>query len=110
MELCPKGMEATMYALLAGAHNLGGVVSQNCGALLLQRLGVTPQGAIGESRVFENLWLASAIGTCFPLLTIALLFKLIPDLKQTDKLLDDSTTATSGSLWRQWTSKENTGD
>lgn len=107
-QLCPKGMEATMYALLAGAHNLGGVVSQNCGALLLQRLGVTPSGAIGESHMFENLWLASAVGTCFPVLTIALLFKLIPDLKQTDKLLDDSATATSGSLWRQWTSKENT--
>jgi hypothetical protein len=30
-QLCPKGMEATMYALLAGCHNLGNTIASNCG-------------------------------------------------------------------------------
>merc|ERR1719408_394241 len=53
--LCPKGKEATMYALLAGSHNLGNTIGSNCGALLLEWLNVTPSGAIGESDKFANL-------------------------------------------------------
>merc|ERR1719171_164362 len=40
--LCPKGMEATMYALLAGSFNLGGSMSSNFGAVVLNALGVQP--------------------------------------------------------------------
>ncbi len=38
-QLCPPGMEATMYALLAGCHNLGNSISANLGAYMLQLLG-----------------------------------------------------------------------
>merc|ERR1719359_546054 len=44
-QLCPKGMEATMYALLAGCHNLGGTIASNCGALVLHMLHCEPSGA-----------------------------------------------------------------
>merc|ERR1719409_962534 len=57
-QLCPKGMEATMYALLAGCHNLGGAISSYFGAYVLHLLKVDPQGAQGETQQFENLWLA----------------------------------------------------
>lgn len=102
--LCPKGMEATMYALLAGCHNLGGSLASNCGALLLHRLGCRPNGAVNESHAFDNLWVASLVSTLLPLGSIALLFHLVPDARQDEALLDDESQAdaTAGSLWRRW--------
>ena len=44
-QLCPPGLEATMYALLAGCHNLGGTISSATGAWVLQVLEVQPSGA-----------------------------------------------------------------
>jgi hypothetical protein len=103
-QLCPKGMEATMYALLAGCHNLGNTIASNCGALVLRNLGCKPSGQPGEDAVFDNLWKASAMSTLLPMLTLILLPWLIPDAYQTDKLLeDDDRDATSHSLWKQWT-------
>jgi len=103
--MVPQGMEATMYALLAGCHNLGNFVSANCGALLLDELGVRPTGAIGEGAMFDKLWTASLIATVMPLVSICSLFWLIPDKYQTEKFTDDlgeSESATSGSLYKQW--------
>merc|ERR1711971_560551 len=57
--LCPKGMEATMYALLAGCHNLGNTIAANCGAVLLEWLQCAPSGEKGESDQFKHLWVAS---------------------------------------------------
>merc|ERR1719450_1941102 len=69
-QLCPKGMEATMYALLAGCHNLGNTIASNCGALVLEWVGCNPSGRPGESREFDRLWVASLITTMLPLVTI----------------------------------------
>jgi len=97
-QLCPKGMEATMYALLAGCHNLGGSVASNCGAAMLEYMKVKPTGSNNESHQFDKLWIASLISTALPLATVALLPWLIPDAKQTDTLISDDADATSGSL------------
>jgi len=106
-QLCPKGMEATMYALLAGCHNLGNTIASNCGALVLQWVGCSPSGQPGESREFDRLWVASALSTVLPMFTLILLPWLIPDAKQTDKLLnDDDRDATSGSLWKKLMGKK----
>lgn len=103
-QLCPKGMEATMYALLAGCHNLGNTISSSCGALLLEWLGCQPGGNPNESAQFKNLWIGSAISTVLPMLTLFVMPWLIPDAKQTDKLLEDhDRDATKGSLWRRIT-------
>jgi hypothetical protein len=88
-QLCPKGMEATMYALLAGCHNLGNTIASNCGALVLQWVGCEPSGQPGESHQFDKLWVASALSTVLPMFTLVLLPWLIPDARQTDKLLDE---------------------
>jgi folate/biopterin transporter len=105
--LCPRGMEATMYALLAGCHNLGNSIASYCGAWLLARLGVTPNGSVGESDKFENLWKASAVSMVLPFFVIIALFWLYPNQKQTEKLIDeDENSATAGSLWRHWTGKD----
>jgi hypothetical protein len=102
-QLCPKGMEATMYALLAGCHNLGNTIASNCGAYVLLLLGCNPSGADNESEQFKNLWLGSALSTVLPMLTLILLPWMIPNARQTDKLLnDDERDATEGSLWRQY--------
>jgi hypothetical protein len=103
-QLCPKGMEATMYALLAGCHNLGNTIASNCGALVLQWLNCVPSGAPNEGAMFKNLWIGAAASTVLPMVTLFLLPYLIPDARQTDKLLDDEDRdATAGSLWKRWT-------
>ena len=48
--LCPKGVEATLFALLMSVTNLAGVVSHEFGALLMHWMAITPTN-------FENLWL-----------------------------------------------------
>eukprot|EP00928_Gymnodinium_smaydae_P009542 TRINITY_DN13577_c1_g7_i1.p1 TRINITY_DN13577_c1_g7~~TRINITY_DN13577_c1_g7_i1.p1 ORF type:complete len:545 (-),score=115.44 TRINITY_DN13577_c1_g7_i1:257-1891(-) len=101
--LCPKGMEATMYALLAGCHNMGNTIAANCGALLLDRLGCRPSGADGESAQFENLWKAATVSTVLPFVAVILLIRLMPDARQNERLVgDDIGDATAGSLWRRW--------
>lgn len=106
-QMCPKGMEATMYALLAGCHNLGNTLSEYLGAYILEILGVSPAGLPNEGHQFENLWIASVIATILPTLTLILIPWLIPDKRQTDRLLDqDERSATAGSLWQKWTKTE----
>lgn len=105
--MCPKGMEAIMYALLAGCHNLGNMVAASCGAYLLEVLGCKPSGAPNESKQFEKIWIVSAVTTALPMITIIALFWLIPDARQDEKLLDDADCdATKGSLYRRLTGRE----
>merc|ERR1719164_102826 len=102
-QMCPKGMEATMYALLAGCHNLGNTLSEYMGAYILEKLEIRPSGADGETAQFDNLWIAALIATVLPTATLVLIPFMIPDAKQTDKLLDDNErSATEGSLWQRW--------
>ena len=87
-QLCPPGLEATMFALLAGSSNLGAGLSQYQGAFVLDMLNVTPSGAAGESAKFEWLWLAALIHAVGPIIPLMLVFVLIPDRPQTECLLE----------------------
>ena len=58
-QMCPKGMEATLYALLAGCHNMGGAISDYFGAFVLEYLSCNPSGTSLETAKFDNLWKAS---------------------------------------------------
>merc|ERR1719443_1872436 len=82
-QLCPKGMEATMFALLAGCHNLGALISDFFGAFVLQALSVDPAGLSDEGVQFDNLWKASLISSFLPMMPIVLIPWLIPDAQQT---------------------------
>merc|ERR1719271_2225312 len=64
--LCPKGTEATMYALLAGCHNLGLATAGYAGAYLLSTLKISPSGAPNESMEFRNLWMAALVQALAP--------------------------------------------
>ena len=69
--LCPKGIEASFFALLMSIWNLGGLLSHEFGALLTGWLGVTETN-------FEYLWLLLLITNLSTLLPLPLL-KLLPD-------------------------------
>ena len=101
--LCPKGLEASMYALLAGCHNIGSSVAQYSGAFMLNQLGIQPKGAIGESAQFEDLWIAVTVSALLPLLSLALLPFCIPAKTQTEAILTDHPhSATVGSPWERF--------
>jgi len=102
-QLCPQGMEATMFALLAGCANIGNTIADYIGAYVLEVLHVHPTGAIGETAQFQNLWKASCIATMLPAVTILMIPYLIPQAKQTDKLLlANPGSATAGSPLSKW--------
>lgn len=90
-QLCPDGVEATMYALLAGTSNLGGNIALHLGSYLLAYLDCNPDGSPGETEQFRNLWLGAFISACGPLIPLVAVNFLIPDAHQTDRLLPTDT-------------------
>jgi hypothetical protein len=102
-QLCPKGMEAIMYSLLAGCFNLGSTIASNSGALFLQVLDIKPTGTVADAHAFKYLWVGSAISTVLPTVSLFLIPWLIPNCTQTEKILTENEgDATAGSLWRKW--------
>lgn len=104
-QLCPKNVEATMYALLAGTSNLGTQIGGSVGAAVLTSFGVTPRGDHAESHKFHNLWIAALISSIAPIITLVLLPWMIPDALQTERLMDESASAVDGSPWRKLMSR-----
>jgi MFS family permease len=100
--ICPKGMEATMYATILGARYLGSTAGDSFGALLLEKLGCTPSGAHDEGDTFENLWIASLVACFLPMVIQLVICPLIPDVPQDVSVIAGSTldTVTQNSLWR----------
>ena len=63
-KICPKGVEATLFASLMSLFNFGGVTSQFLGAGLTEKLGVTADN-------FDNLFELVAICNFTTLLPLA---------------------------------------
>jgi hypothetical protein len=102
-QLCPTGMEATIFALLAGCMNLGTQIADYSGAYLLEVLNVHPVGTANEDAQFANLWKASMCATLLPAVTVLLIPFLIPSARQTETLLmTDPSSATAGSPIDTW--------
>jgi folate/biopterin transporter len=70
-QLCPPGIEATMFAILMSVCNLAGLLSHESGALLTHWLGVTDTN-------FERLWLLVTVTNLATLLPLPLLH-WVPD-------------------------------
>jgi len=85
-QMVQPGMEATMYALLAGCHNLGNTVSSNMGAVMLDLFGVVPKGVPNESHTFKYLWVCSLCSTLLPLITCVLMPYMLPHSRQDEKI------------------------
>lgn len=86
--LCPKGIEATLFALLMSIWNLSMLISQELGALLTSWLGVTETN-------FDNLWLLIVITNLSTLLPLPFLAWLPAGDPQTE---EEDTTINSPSL------------
>ncbi|MDJ0597390.1 MAG: folate/biopterin family MFS transporter [Crocosphaera sp.] len=69
--LCPKGIEATLFALLMSIINLASLLSHELGALITHWLGVTETN-------FDNLWLLVIITNLSTLLPLPLV-KWLPN-------------------------------
>jgi hypothetical protein len=100
--VCPKGMEATVSALLGACYLFTVAVGSSCGALLLEALGVNPGGGARESAQFENAGLAALIVAVLPLTTVALVFVLVPDFSPSHCEPPAGGSAVQGSLVRRW--------
>jgi hypothetical protein len=83
---CPKGMEATVYALLAGFQNFGSNVAREVGVGLLNYLKIQTTEPCNFERFPFAIVLAHII---VPSLCIPLIFILIPNKLMTEKLLED---------------------
>jgi folate/biopterin transporter len=64
--LCPRGVEATLFALLMSITNLAGIISYEGGAIITHWLGIT-------DRNFDNLWLLVVITNLSTLLPLPFL-------------------------------------
>jgi len=67
--ICPKNVEGTMYALVMSTLNLGGLLSEQTGALTVYLLGIT-------STEFGNLWILIVIVNVFIVLLLPFLYCL----------------------------------
>lgn len=87
-KLCPPGVEATVYSLLAGYTNFGVAVASAMGSLAMDVAGIRTPGPGGGPCNFDRLPLLIAIGHVgLPLLVLPLTFWLIPNARMTDDLL-----------------------
>ncbi|MGK7939693.1 MAG: folate/biopterin family MFS transporter [Crocosphaera sp.] len=83
--LCPKGIEATLFALLMSIVNLANLLSHELGALLTHWIGVTDTN-------FDNLWLLVIITNLSTLLPLPLV-KWLPnsDPQTSDQVTKEKT-------------------
>lgn len=94
-KLCPKNVESTVYALLAGFQNFGTQLSRTIGVAALGwfqiRAELDEDNFPGETCDFKNLsWLLFAAHFVCPLLAVPLTFILIPDANMKDDLEPES--------------------
>lgn len=87
-QLCPLGIESTVFAILAGSSNLGMSLSRYLSVFIMELLDITPSGLPGETAKFNNLWIASLISIIAPIIPLLLVPRLIPDELQTKPLLE----------------------
>jgi hypothetical protein len=100
-KLVPKGLESTVYALLAGFQNFGGTVSSQIGLYATQAAGIRTTAPCD----FTNLGSLVLVAHCLlPLLAVPLTFVLIPDKKMTDSILEPE----DGGAWES--EKESDGE
>jgi len=102
-QMCPKGLEGTMYAILAGSGNFGGSIASFIGSYLLHVCGVNPKGTVGDAAQLSGLWLPCAVSAIMPALMILLIPYMIPDISQTGVILtEDPSSPTAGSPLSRW--------
>jgi membrane protein implicated in regulation of membrane protease activity len=87
-KVCPKNMEATTYAFLAGISNFGSMTSSMLGALIFKTAGITT--VVGQCNFDALWWLILAFHILLPVCTGIGASFLIPNKNQTEELINDS--------------------
>lgn len=106
-KVCPKGMESSVYALLASYQNLGSNVSRTLGVLLIDRLGIKTRGDCDFTNLPKAILIAHVI---LPLLVFPLVFVLIPRANMTDDLLQQTEELGGGNGFTRVPSTEQSED
>jgi hypothetical protein len=89
-KLCPKDMESTTYALLAGFQNFGQQVARTIGVALMAAFDIRTEPPCQWEGLAEMTALAHIV---LPLVLVPLTFVLIPEASITDNLLEGDTEA-----------------
>jgi folate/biopterin transporter len=112
--MCPKGMEATMYALLAGFSNFGQSTSRSIGYMAVDWMGIVTANTNCD---FSNLPMLIFIGhMLLPLMIIPLSVFLVPNTSMKDDMLDNvgsddsASSPVTGSLTYDDKKKKSDGD
>lgn len=85
-KLCPKGLEASVYALLASYQNLGQNCARSIGVALSSVMGIQTTVPCDFTNLPAAIFIAHVL---LPLLIVPLVFVLIPDACLTDDLQND---------------------
>ena len=90
-KLCPKSVETTVYAILAGFSNFGNMIASSFGIFLIHMSGIVTTESAEKGRCdFESLPSLILFGHFFlPLLGIPLSFALIPNVMATDSFIEE---------------------
>ncbi|PFH37999.1 folate/biopterin transporter subfamily protein [Besnoitia besnoiti] len=87
--LCPRHMESTVYAILAGISNFGHSVSILLGIRAIKAANITTTAREGDACNFENLPILIILAHCLlPMLSVPLALFLLPGTPM-DEPLDD---------------------
>jgi len=97
--LCPKNMEATIFAVLAGSQNFGSNIARVMGALVVEKLGVNFHNTQYEKCMNPRVdWFFGltglavarvAGGILLPAITVPLTFCMLPNKPLAEKYEDD---------------------
>lgn len=84
-KMCPRGMEACMYALLVSYHNLAINIASTIGVKLIDAMGIHTTVPCN----FDGLPMAIIIAhVILPAFGLPLMFLLIPNIRMTDDLIN----------------------
>ncbi|PHJ19048.1 folate biopterin transporter subfamily protein [Cystoisospora suis] len=86
--LCPRQMESTVYAILAGISNFGHTISTLLGLRIIKLADIRTTASEGSACDFTNLPFLILCVHCFlPMLSIPLAMVLLPNKKMNEALL-----------------------
>lgn len=85
-KVCPKHMEATVYALLAGFQNFGQQLAKSAGVYMMSSFGIRTEGSDCN---FEGLTTMLFVGHMLvPALLIPITFFMVPDIRLNESMDD----------------------
>lgn len=97
-QLCPRGSESMVYAVLVGLFNFGQTIASQIGFVLIQWVWPVNYDKSSNTCEFGNLWKLVVFGhLACPIIVILLVFVLIPGARICDAIDVDGKTIASPS-------------